>query len=76
VFKANHKFEALTYSVSGRVATVTLSRPGRFNAISSTMPYEIERAMFMANTDGTDHHLYPQRRKFLFDDSKDKILII
>lgn len=50
---AQQTFECLKYEVSGRVATVTLSRPERFNAISSTMPYEIQRAMFLANTDGT-----------------------
>jgi 1,4-dihydroxy-2-naphthoyl-CoA synthase len=57
VDQASQTFTALKYSVSGRVATITLSRPERYNAINDTMPYEIQRAVFLANTDGASENV-------------------
>jgi len=37
-------FGTVLYESSGRVATITLSRPERFNAINETMPEEIASA--------------------------------
>lgn len=48
-------FETLTYEVRDRVATITLNRPARLNAISRAMPGEIARAVEMANADDLVH---------------------
>lgn len=39
------------YAVSDRVATVTLNRPDRLNAITTTLPFSIAKAMRLAATD-------------------------
>eukprot|EP01065_Artemidia_motanka_P022395 TRINITY_DN2658_c0_g1_i1.p2 TRINITY_DN2658_c0_g1~~TRINITY_DN2658_c0_g1_i1.p2 ORF type:complete len:326 (+),score=77.83 TRINITY_DN2658_c0_g1_i1:63-980(+) len=48
-------FPSLTYEVNGRIATVTLNRPERLNAISPTMPEDIEKAIEQANYDDDVH---------------------
>lgn len=48
-------FETLEYAVSDRVATITLNRPDRFNAINDEMPGEIRRAVEMADSDTSVH---------------------
>jgi enoyl-CoA hydratase len=48
-------FRTLEYSVEGRVATITLARPGRMNAINLEMPGEIEAAVDAANRDDAVH---------------------
>jgi len=49
------EFKDLRYEVSGRVATITLARPERLNAISLDMPGEIARAVDAANRDDAVH---------------------
>jgi len=49
------KFRTLTYSVSGRIARITLNRPARLNAIDDRMPREIRRAVEAANDDDRVH---------------------
>jgi enoyl-CoA hydratase len=48
-------FRTLEYSVEGRVATITLDRPARMNAISLDMPGELEAAVDSANRDDAVH---------------------
>ncbi|WP_160286019.1 crotonase/enoyl-CoA hydratase family protein [Pseudomonas knackmussii] len=43
------------YSVEGRVATLTLNRPERLNAIDDRMPADIEAAVARANADDAVH---------------------
>jgi enoyl-CoA hydratase len=45
----------IRYETSGRVATITLDRPHRLNAISMRMPGEIARAVEEANRDDAVH---------------------
>eukprot|EP01062_Namystynia_karyoxenos_P063866 TRINITY_DN56664_c0_g1_i1.p1 TRINITY_DN56664_c0_g1~~TRINITY_DN56664_c0_g1_i1.p1 ORF type:complete len:308 (+),score=80.76 TRINITY_DN56664_c0_g1_i1:83-1006(+) len=47
--------ESLRYDVEGRVATITLNRPQRLNAISPSMPADIARAVDQANYDDDVH---------------------
>ena len=49
------RFTALKYSVTGRIARITLSRPARLNAIDDKMPREIRRAIEAANADDRVH---------------------
>lgn len=44
-------FQTILYSVSQRVATVTLNRPERLNTIVPPMPDEVERAVGLATRD-------------------------
>jgi enoyl-CoA hydratase len=44
-------FKTILYEVAGRIATVTLNRPKKFNAIRPPMPEEIEQALARANGD-------------------------
>ncbi|MFZ5632885.1 MAG: crotonase/enoyl-CoA hydratase family protein [Bacillota bacterium] len=44
-------FETIRYEKDGRIATVTLNRPGKFNTIRPPMPEELEKALAMANAD-------------------------
>jgi enoyl-CoA hydratase/carnithine racemase len=44
-------YESLLYDVGDRIATITLNRPDKFNAIRPPMPEEIERAVEEANAD-------------------------
>ncbi len=48
-------FSSLLYEVAGRVATLTLNRPERLNAINDAMPREIEAAVKRANDDEQVH---------------------
>jgi len=50
-----HSFETLTYAVKDRIATITLNRPGRLNAINMRMPREIRAAVEAANQDERVH---------------------
>lgn len=49
------EFQTLTYSVEGRVATITLDRPERLNAIDDRMPAEIAAAVDLAEEDDDVH---------------------
>jgi enoyl-CoA hydratase len=49
------QFRSIAYAVEGRVATLTLSRPDRLNAIDEHMPGEIEAAVAAANADRNVH---------------------
>lgn len=51
------QFEHITYEVNGRIATLTLNRPERLNAICSGMPQEIAAATQLANDDPEVHVL-------------------
>jgi enoyl-CoA hydratase len=46
---------SITYSVAGRIATITLDRPERLNAIDRGMPGEIRTAVEAANDDSDVH---------------------
>jgi len=48
-------FRHLTYEVEGRIATITLNRPERLNAIARGMPQEIREAVEKANDDNDVH---------------------
>jgi enoyl-CoA hydratase len=48
-------FHSVAYEVDGRVATITLNRPDRLNAIDEHMPSEIRRATEMAQSDPGVH---------------------
>lgn len=49
------KFATLKLEVAGRIATITLNRPERLNAINRDMPGEIRRAVETANSDDDVH---------------------
>ena len=49
------QFETLLYTVENRVATITLNRPERFNAINEPMPGEIAAAFNRASNDDDVH---------------------
>src|SRR5215469_4321754 len=48
-------YETLLYEVANRVATITLNRPERFNAIEGRMPREIRAAVEEADRDPDVH---------------------
>jgi enoyl-CoA hydratase len=48
-------FKHLTYETDGRIATITLNRPERLNAITRGMPQEIREAVEKANDDNDVH---------------------
>jgi len=48
-------FETLLYSVEDRVATITLNRPERLNAINESLPRELREAVEKADADGSVH---------------------
>ena len=48
-------FRTVTYAVEGRVATITLNRPDRLNAIGAGMPGELRQAVEQADTDRDVH---------------------
>ena len=48
-------FSTLTYAVDDRIATITLNRPERLNAINGAMPGEIRAAVEAANADDAVH---------------------
>jgi enoyl-CoA hydratase len=47
--------QSITYGVTGRVATITLNRPDRLNAIDEHMPGELADAVALANRDRDIH---------------------
>ena len=47
--------QSITYGVTGRVATITLNRPDRLNAIDEHMPGELADAVALANRDRAVH---------------------
>jgi len=49
------ELESVRYEVSGRVATITLNRPDRLNAIDERMPRELRLAVEEANRDDGVH---------------------
>lgn len=49
------EFSSLTYDVDGRIATITLNRPDRLNAINDEMPAEIAAAVDAAEADDDVH---------------------
>ena len=48
-------YQTLTYAVDGRIATITLNRPERMNAINLEMPGEIGDSVDRANRDDAVH---------------------
>ena len=48
-------FKSIAYAVEDRIATITLDRPERLNAIDDRMPLEIEAAVARANEDDRVH---------------------
>ena len=52
---ADQVYSTLTCAVSGRIATLTLNRPDRLNAINDAMPGEIRQAVEAANADDRVH---------------------
>ncbi len=48
-------YRSISYGVEGRIATITLDRPARMNAISLEMPGEIAAAVDTANRDDSVH---------------------
>jgi enoyl-CoA hydratase len=52
---ADCKLSTLTLKVDGRIATITLNRPERLNAINDAMPGEIRQAVEAANADDRVH---------------------
>ena len=48
-------YHSISYACTGRIATITLDRPHRMNAISLGMPGEIAHAVARANKDDTVH---------------------
>jgi len=48
-------YRSISYQVDGRVATITLNRPARMNAISLEMPGELAAAVEQANRDDAVH---------------------
>ena len=49
------ELQDVRYETTGRIATITLNRPDRLNAISMGMPGAIARAVDLANRDDTIH---------------------
>lgn len=50
-----HTFRSVVYERLGSVATLTLNRPARLNAIDAYMPGEIAKCMDIANRDDDVH---------------------
>ena len=48
-------YRSIAYAVDGRIATITLNRPHRMNAIDGAMPREIAAAVQRANADDDVH---------------------
>ncbi|MEL7400362.1 MAG: enoyl-CoA hydratase-related protein, partial [Pseudomonadota bacterium] len=48
-------FTTLLYDVSDRIATITLNRPERLNAINDELPRELREAVEMADRDKNVH---------------------
>ena len=52
---ADKTYSTLKIEVAGRIATITLNRPERLNAINDEMPGEIRQAVDAANADDRVH---------------------
>ncbi|MGL6110271.1 MAG: enoyl-CoA hydratase-related protein, partial [Rubrivivax sp.] len=52
---ADGRYSTLKVEVEGRIATITLNRPERLNAINDAMPGEIRQAVDAANADDRVH---------------------
>jgi enoyl-CoA hydratase len=52
---ADRSYSTLKVAVEGRIATITLNRPERLNAINDAMPGEIRQAVEAANADERVH---------------------
>lgn len=50
-----YNFRSILYNVNQRIATITLNRPHRLNSIDQYMPYEIRKAVELANNDDNVH---------------------
>ena len=48
-------YSSINYQIEGRIATITLNRPERMNAINGEMPGEIAAAVEQANRDDAVH---------------------
>jgi enoyl-CoA hydratase/carnithine racemase len=48
-------FASVTYEKIGRIATITLNRPDRLNAIDLSMPSDIRKAVTLADRDDDVH---------------------
>jgi enoyl-CoA hydratase len=51
----SNNFDSIKYWKEGRVAHVMLNRPERLNAIDQLMPFELQRAIQIANWDDEVH---------------------
>ena len=49
------EYTEISYSSTGRIATITLNRPERLNAISMSMPQQLAHAVETANRDDAVH---------------------
>ena len=49
------EYSEISYSTEGRIATITLDRPARLNAISLAMPRQLSHAVERANRDDSVH---------------------
>jgi enoyl-CoA hydratase len=49
------KFDTVLYEVSDRVATITLNRPERLNAINDELPRDLRQAVELAESDSDVH---------------------
>ena len=58
--KAKPAHSTLTLDLTGRIATITLNRPERLNAINDEMPGEIRAAVQAANADDRVHAIVLQ----------------
>jgi len=61
--KAAPRFETVKLAVAGRIATITLNRPQRLNAINAQMPRDIRAAVEAANADDRVHVIVARRRR-------------
>lgn len=52
---SEHEYQSIRYATQGRIATITLHRPERFNAIDEPMPGEIAAAVARASEDDAVH---------------------
>ena len=57
------KFENLLYEVNERIATITLNRPERLNAINYTLPRELRRVEVASGV----LHIVRERHKIYAD---------
>ena len=56
---SDSSFNSIKYWITDRVANIQLCRPQRLNAIDVNMPFELEKAVEMANDDPSVKVIYP-----------------